>query len=78
MRYFKNTEAGENLADAADEYRAEGKYMPAMDQMIEKFLTNLRSEDIEIKLTSNYFKGVQLKDHYGQVSFLNVTTIENR
>jgi|SRR5690625_792178 len=73
MRYFKETDSGKNLANAVDKYRAQKVYIPVMDQMIEQFITSLRSVDIEEKLTSNYFKAVQLRSHYGQVSFLNVS-----
>jgi len=73
MRYFTDTENGKQLADSVDAYRKEKAYVPKMDTLIEQFLESLHSQEINEKLTSNYFKAVQLRANYGQVSFLNVT-----
>src|SRR5690625_1341126 len=73
QRYFKDTKDGKQLAESADTYRKEKKYTSIMDELIEQFLESLHSQEINEKLTSNYFKAVQLGANYGQVSFLNVT-----
>lgn len=73
MRYFKETKDGKQLSESVDAYRKEKDYAPKMDDLIERIIDSLRSREIDEKLTSNYFKAVQLQANYGQVSFLNVT-----
>lgn len=72
-RYFKETKEGQLLTEAADHYRKEKDYSKKLDFYLDQFIEQLYSKDIDEKLTSNYFKAVPLKEHYGQPSFLNVT-----
>jgi len=72
-RYFKETDDGKKLGSVADLYRKEKEYSPKMDDWIDDFIEALYSQDINEKLTSNFFKTVILNPFFGQVSFLNVT-----
>lgn len=72
-RYFKETEEGRLLGEAADLYRGEKEYTEQLDEALDQFIEQLSSKDIDEKLTSNFFKSVPLKEHYGQPSFLNIT-----
>lgn len=72
-RYFKETAEGSRLIEMADLYRKEKKYKPEMDVWVEKFIQLLYTEEIDQKLTTNFFKAVHLGPYFGQVSFLNVT-----
>src|SRR5699024_2501589 len=72
-RYFKDTKEGVKLAEFADLYRKQKKYSPEMDEWMNAFIEMLHTDDIDEKLTSNFFKAVHLRPHFGQTSFLNVT-----
>src|SRR5690625_4199148 len=72
-RYFKETVEGEVLGEAADSYRSVKKYDEKLDDYINSFIESLHTQIINKKLTSNVFKSVQLRAHYGQVSFLNIS-----
>src|SRR5699024_10857531 len=72
-RYFKDTKEGVKLAEFADLYRKQKKYSPEMDEWMNGFIEMLHTDDIDEKLTSNFFKAVHLRPHFGQTSFLNVT-----
>lgn len=72
MRYFKETSMGKQLSESIDIYRKEKSYTAKLDSLIELIIESLHSTEIDEKLTSNFFKAVQLQPNYGQVSFLNV------
>lgn len=71
-RYYKDTPEGSKLIEVADLYRKEKKYVEEMDQWIDNFIQMLHTEEIDQKLTANFFKAVHLGPYFGQVSFLNV------
>ena len=72
-RYFKETAEGVKLGISADSYRKEKKYGQETDDWINEFITMLYKQEIDEKLTSNFFKAVHLTPYFGQVSVLNVT-----
>lgn len=72
-RYFKDTKEGVKLAEFADLYRKQKKYSPEMDEWMNGFIEMLHTDDIDEKLTSNFFKAVHLTPYFGQTSVLNVT-----
>src|SRR5690625_3421829 len=72
-RYFKETEAGKKLTEAADLYRKEKNYRKEMDDWLETFIRMLHTKEIDEKLTANVFRSVYLYEYFGQTSVLNVT-----
>lgn len=72
-KYFSKTKEGARLIELAESYRKEKKYSEETDQWIDGFLELLKTEEIDHKLTANFFKTVHLNPYFGQVSFLNVS-----
>ncbi|OUM91837.1 Cas8a1 family CRISPR/Cas system-associated protein [Parageobacillus thermoglucosidasius] len=72
-KYFSKTKEGARLIELAESYRKEKKYSEETDQWIDQFLELLKTEEIDHKLTANFFKTVHLNPYFGQVSFLNVS-----
>lgn len=72
-KYFSKTKEGARLIELAEAYRKEKKYSEETDQWIDGFLELLKTEEIDHKLTANFFKTVHLNPYFGQVSFLNVS-----
>lgn len=72
-KYFSKTKEGARLIELAEAYRKEKKYSEETDQWIDGFLELLKTEEIDHKLTANFFKAVHLNPYFGQVSFLNVS-----
>src|SRR5699024_4910876 len=69
----KDHPEGKILLDFIDKYRKEKKYHEEMDDWLQTIIDAMKTKEIDEKLTSNIFKAVQLKEFYGQVSFLNVS-----
>ncbi|KYD19351.1 Cas8a1 family CRISPR/Cas system-associated protein [Caldibacillus debilis] len=72
-KYFSKTKEGARLIELAEAYRKEKKYSEETDQWIDGLLELLKTEEIDHKLTANFFKAVHLNPYFGQVSFLNVS-----
>lgn len=72
-KYYSDTKEGKRLIEAVDLYRKEKIYHSDMDRWIDTYLEVLRKENIDQKLTANFFKAVYLTPYFGQVSFLNVS-----
>ncbi|MFA1821705.1 Cas8a1 family CRISPR/Cas system-associated protein [Virgibacillus oceani] len=72
-KYFTDNEAGERILENIKLYRAEKDYSEKLDKYVEEIIHDVKTKEIDEKLTCNTFKAVYLSPYFGQVSFLNVT-----